>query len=133
MSKLAEIEIKGERRIVTPGFIVEMMNAVQMQDISINKITMNAYEYADLRKFGRDVMDIVTDYKLMAIGYMSTIFGIPIYCKKHHRNATFTLDLTDSTCKQLVRKYCFQIWHEPTLTDSDCECDTCVVHEIMIS
>jgi hypothetical protein len=133
MSKLAEIEIKGERRIIHPRFIVDMMNDIVSSGFKIKRITMNAYEYADLRKFGRDVLDIITDYKLMATGHMSTIFGVPVYCKKSQKRASFTLDLTDSDDKPLVRKYCFQIWHEPTLVDTNCECDTCVVHEVITS
>lgn len=133
MSQLSEIEIKAERRIVTTQFIVDVMDAVIHAGWTLHKITMNAYEYADLRKFSRDTMDIISDYRLMANGHIGTIFGIPVFCKKGHRKATFTLDLTDSNGKAFEWKYCFQIWHEPTLVATDCECNACIIYEIMMS
>ena len=43
---------------------------------------MGAHDYADIRKFGGDVLGIVTDSSQLKLGQMAVIYGVPIFVRK---------------------------------------------------
>jgi len=51
---------------------------VERHDLRVARVFMNARDYADLRKFGRDILDIETQRDLLKTGLMGTLWGAQI-------------------------------------------------------
>ncbi len=50
----------------------------ERHDLRVARVFMNARDYADLRKFGRDILDIETQRDLLKTGLMATLWGAQI-------------------------------------------------------
>lgn len=48
---------------------------IERHDLRVARVYMNARDYADLRKFGREILDIETQATLLKTGLMATIWG----------------------------------------------------------
>jgi len=51
---------------------------IERHDLRVARVYMNARDYADLRKFGRDILDIETQATLLKTGLMATLWGAQI-------------------------------------------------------
>lgn len=51
---------------------------VERHDLRVARVFMNARDYADLRKFGRDILDIESQRDLLKTGLMATLWGAQI-------------------------------------------------------
>lgn len=51
---------------------------IERHDLHVARVFMNARDYADLRKFGRDILDIESQRDLLKTGLMATLWGAQI-------------------------------------------------------
>ena len=51
---------------------------VERHDLRVARIYMNARDYADIRKFGRDILDIESQATLLKTGLMATLWGAQV-------------------------------------------------------
>lgn len=51
---------------------------IERHDLRVARVYMNARDYADLRKFGRDILDIETQATLLKTGLMATLWGAQV-------------------------------------------------------
>jgi HK97 family phage major capsid protein len=51
---------------------------IETHDLRVARVFMNAKDYADLRKFGRDILDIETQRDLLKTGLMATLWGAQV-------------------------------------------------------
>lgn len=58
--------------------IADAYALVERHDLRVARVFMNARDYADLRKFGRDILDIETQRDLLKTGLMGTLWGAQI-------------------------------------------------------
>ena len=65
-------------RIYQPSFFVKEI----LSQGAIIRITMNATDYADIRKTGRDVLDVEYDAALLRAGCMGRIYNVPLHVKR---------------------------------------------------
>jgi hypothetical protein len=57
---------------ISPAVLADAFAEVEAQDLRVARVYMNATDYADIRKFGRDVLDIESQATLWKTGMMST-------------------------------------------------------------
>jgi len=63
---------------LTANALVDAFANVERSDMRVANVFMNAKDYADLRKWDRDTLDIETQAKLLKTGLMATIWGAKI-------------------------------------------------------
>lgn len=63
---------------LTPDVIIDAFGDIEANDIRVARVFMNAKDYADLRKFGRDVLDIETQAVLFHTGLVATMWGAQV-------------------------------------------------------
>ena len=63
---------------VTPPVFADAYARIETNDNHVARIFMNAMEYADIRKFGRDILDIETQKILLNTGLLATLWGAQI-------------------------------------------------------
>ena len=63
---------------VTGAVLADAFSLVERHDLRVARIFMNARDYADLRKFGRDILDIESQRDLLKTGLMATLWGAQI-------------------------------------------------------
>jgi hypothetical protein len=63
---------------VTGATIADAFALIERHDLQVARVYMNAVDYADLRKFGRDILDPNTQQSLLKTGFMATIWGAQI-------------------------------------------------------
>ena len=85
-------------------------------------VQMSAHNYADIRKYGRDVLDQETQMITIKTGLMAHIFGIEIRVKRIPDNLTYVM-YKDGTIKTLCD---FHGWNN----NQKCNHIDCVVKEI---
>ena len=51
---------------------------IEQHDLRVARVFMNAKDYADLRKFGRDILDIETQRDLLKTGLVGSLWGAQI-------------------------------------------------------
>ena len=69
-------------RPYTPSFLADkLMIPAEEEGEKVKRITMNSLDYADIRKFGRDVLDLVTETEVLKTGYMADIFGVQLHVR----------------------------------------------------
>lgn len=57
---------------VSPAVLADAFAEIERHDLRVARVYMNAVEYADVRKFGRDVLDIESQATLWKTGMMAT-------------------------------------------------------------
>jgi hypothetical protein len=57
---------------LSPAILADAFAEIETQDLRVARVYMNARDYADIRKFGRDVLDIESQATLWKTGMMST-------------------------------------------------------------
>ncbi len=63
---------------LTPANLADAFALVERYDNRVSRVFVNALDYADIRKWGRDVLDIETQATLLKTGLMATVWGAQI-------------------------------------------------------
>jgi hypothetical protein len=63
---------------LNPGNLADAFAQVEKWDNRVARVFVNALDYADIRKWGRDVLDIETQATLLKTGMMATVWGAQI-------------------------------------------------------
>lgn len=58
--------------------LADAFSLIERHDLRVARVYMNARDYADLRKFGRDILDIESQATLLKTGLMATLWGAQI-------------------------------------------------------
>lgn len=58
--------------------LADAYSLIERNDLRVSRVFMNARDYADLRKFGRDILDVETQRELLKTGLMATLWGAQI-------------------------------------------------------
>jgi len=67
---------------VSPDDIEAVMRTVEEQNRFVNALYMNARDYADLRKFGREVLDFETRTAMVHAGALVKVYGAQVMVNK---------------------------------------------------
>jgi len=57
---------------ISPAILADAFAEIETHDLRVARVFMNARDYADIRKFGRDVLDIESQATLWKTGMMAT-------------------------------------------------------------
>jgi len=63
---------------VTGAVLADAFSLIERHDLRVARVYMNARDYADLRKFGRDILDIESQATLLKTGLMATLWGAQV-------------------------------------------------------
>jgi hypothetical protein len=63
---------------INPGVLADGFGVVEDRDLRVARVYMNARDYADVRKFGRDILDMQAQGDLLRTGMMSSLWGAKI-------------------------------------------------------
>lgn len=63
---------------VTPAAFIDAFSLIEQHDNNVARVFMNARDFADLRKWGRDVLDVETQQTLLKTGLFATLHGAQI-------------------------------------------------------
>jgi hypothetical protein len=58
--------------------LADAFASIERHDLRVSRLFMNAVDYADIRKFGRDILDTETQQSLLRTGLMGTLWGAQI-------------------------------------------------------
>lgn len=58
--------------------LADAFSLVERHDLRVARVYMNARDFADIRKFGRDILDIETQASLLKTGLMGVLYGAQI-------------------------------------------------------
>lgn len=74
-------QINPDVAVVAPlsgAVLADAFSLIERHDLRVARVFMNARDYADLRKLGRDVLDIESQRDLLKTGLMGTLWGSQI-------------------------------------------------------
>lgn len=63
---------------ISSAVLADAFSEIEKHDLRVARIYLNAKDYADLRKFGREILDPQTQGKLLKSGLQSTLWGAQI-------------------------------------------------------
>lgn len=63
---------------ITPSVMADAFAEVERHDLRVARVFMNATDYADVRKWGRDVLDMESQKVLLNTGLQATLWGAQI-------------------------------------------------------
>jgi len=63
---------------ISPSVLADAFAEIERHDLRVARIYMNAVDYADIRKFGRDILDIESQATLLKTGLQAVIWGAQI-------------------------------------------------------
>jgi hypothetical protein len=63
---------------LTPSDLIDAFARIETHDLRVARVFCNALDFADIRKWGRDVLDIETQATLLKTGLMATVWGAQI-------------------------------------------------------
>jgi len=63
---------------ITGAVLADAFSLIERHDLRVARVYMNARDYADLRKFGRDILDIEAQATLLKTGLMATLWGAQV-------------------------------------------------------
>jgi len=63
---------------LTPTDLADAFSKIEQQDLRVARVFMNARDYSDVRKWGRDIYDPETQAVLLKTGLMGTVWGAQI-------------------------------------------------------
>ena len=75
------IQVEQEQSVVAPisgSVLADAFALIERHDLRVARVFMNARDYADLRKFGRDILDIESQAALLKTGLMGTLWGAQV-------------------------------------------------------
>jgi len=75
------IQVSQNQSVVAPisgSVLADAFALIERHDLRVARVFMNARDYADLRKFGRDILDIESQAALLKTGLMGTLWGAQV-------------------------------------------------------
>lgn len=60
------------------AILADAFSLIERWDLRVARVYMNARDYADIRKFGRDILDIESQASLLKTGLQATLWGAQI-------------------------------------------------------
>jgi len=63
---------------LTPADLADAFASIERHDLHVARVFANALDYSDIRKWGRDVLDIESQATLLKTGLMATVWGAQI-------------------------------------------------------
>lgn len=63
---------------ISPSVLADAFAEIERHDLRVARIYMNATDYADIRKFGRDILDIESQATLLKTGLQAVLWGAQI-------------------------------------------------------
>lgn len=63
---------------ISAAVLADAFALIERHDLRVARVYMNARDYADLRKFGRDILDIESQATLLKTGLMATLWGAQV-------------------------------------------------------
>jgi len=63
---------------ISASALADAFAEIELHDLRVARVYMNARDYADIRKFGRDVLDIESQATLLKTGLQATLWGAQI-------------------------------------------------------
>lgn len=63
---------------ISGAILADAFAQIEQWDLKAEKVFMNANDYADVRKFGRDILDIESQRELLKTGLQATLWGAQI-------------------------------------------------------
>lgn len=63
---------------ISPSVLADAFAEVERHDLRVARIYMNSVDYADIRKFGRDILDTEAQATLLRTGLQATLWGAQI-------------------------------------------------------
>lgn len=63
---------------ISGAVLADAFALVERHDLHVARVFMNARDYADIRKFGRDILDIESQRELLKTGLQATLWGAQI-------------------------------------------------------
>lgn len=63
---------------ISPAVLADAFAEIERHDLRVARIYMNATDYADIRKFGRDILDIESQAQLLNTGLQANLWGASI-------------------------------------------------------
>jgi len=63
---------------LVPANIIDAFARIETHDLRVARIFMNAMDFADLRKWGRDVLDMESQATILKSGMLATLYGAQI-------------------------------------------------------
>lgn len=63
---------------ISGAVLADAFALIERHDLRVARVFMNARDYADLRKFGRDILDTESQRELLKTGLMGTLWGAQI-------------------------------------------------------
>lgn len=74
-------QTNADIQVVAPinsSVLADAFAKIERHDLRVARIYMNARDYADVRKFGREILDIESQATLLKTGLMATLWGAQI-------------------------------------------------------
>jgi len=74
-------QLNPDTPVIAPlsgAVMADAYSLIERHDLRVARVYMNARDYADLRKFGRDILDIESQATLLKTGLMATLWGAQI-------------------------------------------------------
>jgi hypothetical protein len=63
---------------IEPSNLIDAFAQIEQHDLRVARVFINALDYSDVRKWGRDVLDVETQATLLKTGLMATCWGAQI-------------------------------------------------------
>lgn len=63
---------------VSGAVLADAFSLIERHDLRVARVYMNARDFADIRKFGRDILDIESQASLLKTGLMGVLYGAQI-------------------------------------------------------
>jgi len=63
---------------ITPSVMADAFSLIEQHDLRVARVFINARDYTDIRKWGRDVLDIETQAALLRTGLQANLWGAQI-------------------------------------------------------
>lgn len=63
---------------ISASALADAYAEIELHDLRVARVYMNARDYADIRKFGRDILDIESQATLLKTGLQATLWGAQI-------------------------------------------------------
>ena len=63
---------------ISGAVLADAFSLIERHDLRVARVYMNARDYADIRKFGRDILDIESQATLLKTGLQATLWGAQV-------------------------------------------------------
>jgi hypothetical protein len=87
LDALREVQLRGESAIqlgtiLTPQLLDRLFLPIEGRDLLVNRVWVNVHNFADLRKYGRDRLELVTERVKLQQGIYAHLGFTEIRCSK---------------------------------------------------